>query len=116
VRFLAQLAPVDRINEAMNTDQQFRLGTLRILAELYYDLGKELHLFRRQGLVQTASMVLSNGEHMRIVEALRDHDRDLSERTMAAHILAGKMRLLERVKGQDPKVSEPGLRTSKENG
>jgi DNA-binding GntR family transcriptional regulator len=85
------------------------------VAELYYDLGKELHLFRRQGLVQTASMVLSNGEHMRIVEALRDHDRDLSERTMAAHILAGKMRLLERVKGQDPKVSEPGLRTSDEN-
>jgi DNA-binding GntR family transcriptional regulator len=85
------------------------------VAELYYALGKELHLFRRQGLVQTASMVLSNGEHMRIVEALRDHDCDLSERTMAAHILAGKARLLERVKGQDPEVSEPGLRTTKEN-
>jgi DNA-binding GntR family transcriptional regulator len=85
------------------------------VAELYYALGKELHLFRRQGLVQTASMVLSNGQHMRIVEALRNHDCDLSERTMAAHILAGKARLLERVKGQDPEVSEPGLRTTKEN-
>jgi DNA-binding GntR family transcriptional regulator len=85
------------------------------VAELYYVLGKELHLFRRQGLVQTSSMVLSNGEHMRIVEALRDNDGDLSERTMAAHILAGKARLLERVKGQDPEVSKHGLRTTKEN-
>ena len=60
-------------------------------------------------------MVLSNGEHMRIVEALRDNDCDLSERTMAAHILAGKARLLERVKGQDPEASEHGLRTAEEN-
>jgi len=85
------------------------------VAELYYALGKELHLFRRRGLVQGDSMVLSNREHMRIVEALRDHNCDLSERTMADHILAGKARLLERVKGQGLEASEPGLRTSKEN-
>jgi DNA-binding GntR family transcriptional regulator len=89
-------------------------GNKRV-AELYSALSKELHLFRRRGLVQGDSMVLSNQEHMRIIEALRDHSCDLSERTMADHILAGKVRLLERVKGQGPEASEPSLRTSKEN-
>ena len=89
-------------------------GNSRV-AELYYSLGKELHLFRRRGLVGGDAMVMSNREHMRIVEALRDHNGDLSERTMADHILAGKARLLERVREQGPEVSEPGLRTAKEN-
>jgi DNA-binding GntR family transcriptional regulator len=89
-------------------------GNKRV-AELYNALSTELHLFRRRGLVQGDSMVLSNQEHMRIIEALRDHNCDLSERTMTDHILAGKARLLERVKGQGPEVSEPGLRTTKEN-
>jgi DNA-binding GntR family transcriptional regulator len=89
-------------------------GNSRV-AELYYALGKELHLFRRRGLVGGGAMVLSNQEHMRIVEALRDHNCDLSEHTMTDHILAGKARLLERVKAQGAEVSEPGLRTSKEN-
>jgi len=89
-------------------------GNSRV-AELYYALGKELHLFRRRGLVGGGAIVLSNQEHLRIVEALRDHNGDLTERTMTDHILAGKTRLLERVKGQGPEVSEPGLRTSKEN-
>ena len=60
-------------------------------------------------------MILSNQEHMRIVDALSEHDCDLTEHTMAAHILAGKARLLERVKGQGLEVSEPGLRSTKEN-
>jgi len=85
------------------------------VAELYNGLSKELHLFRRRGLVQGEAMVLSNREHMRIIEALRDHSCDLSERTMVDHILAGKARLLERVREQNPEVSEPGLRTTKEN-
>jgi DNA-binding GntR family transcriptional regulator len=89
-------------------------GNSRV-AELYYALGKELHLFRRRGLVGDGAIVLSNQEHMRIVEALRDHNGDLTERTMTDHILAGKTRLLERVKAQGAEVSEPGLRTSKEN-
>jgi len=85
------------------------------VAELYCALSKELHLFRRRGLVQGDSMVLSNREHMCIVEALRDHNCDLSERTMADHILAGKARLLERVNEQNPEGSKPGLRTTKES-
>ena len=90
-------------------------GNKRV-AELYNGLSKELHLFRRRGLLfRGDSMVLSNQEHMRITEALRDHNCDLSERAMADHILAGKTRLLDRVKEQGPEVSEPGLRTTKEN-
>ena len=56
-------------------------GNSRV-AELYYALGKELHLFRRRGLVGGGAIVLSNHEHMQIVEALRDHNGDLTERTM----------------------------------
>jgi DNA-binding GntR family transcriptional regulator len=89
-------------------------GNKRV-AELYNALSKELHLFRRRGLVEHDSMVLSNQEHMRIVEALRDHSCDLSERTMADHVLAGKARLLERVKDQGSQVSKPSLGTPKEN-
>ena len=89
-------------------------GNKRV-AELYYALGKELHLYRRRGLVGGNSMILSNREHLHIVDALSGHDCDLSERAMAAHILAGKARLLERVKVQGPEVSDPGLRTTKEN-
>jgi DNA-binding GntR family transcriptional regulator len=89
-------------------------GNKRV-AELYNALGKELHLFRRRGLVERDSMLLSNQEHMRIVEALGEHRSDLSERTMVDHILAGKARLLERVKEPGPEASKPGLRTTKES-
>jgi DNA-binding GntR family transcriptional regulator len=88
-------------------------GNKRV-AELYSTLSKELHLFRRRGLVEHDSMVVSNQEHVRIIEALRDHSSDLAERTMTDHILAGKARLLERVGEPGPEVSEPGLHTNKE--
>jgi DNA-binding GntR family transcriptional regulator len=119
------VAMVAHMQEANDVDSYYPLnvafharlvelsGNSRV-AELYYSLGKELHLFRRRGLVGGQAIVLSNKEHMRIVEALRDHNGDLAECTMADHILAGKARLLERVKGQSLGASEPGLRTSKE--
>ncbi len=65
------------------------------LAELYKSLSKELHLFRRRGLVQGESMASSNHEHARIIEALRNHNADLAEREMVRHIEAGKARLLK---------------------
>jgi DNA-binding GntR family transcriptional regulator len=101
----------------LNVDFHARLVELsgnKRVAELYNALSKELHLFRRRGLVEHDSMVLSNQEHVRIIEALRDHNCDLAERTMADHILAGKARLLERVREPGPEVSEPGLHTTKE--
>jgi DNA-binding GntR family transcriptional regulator len=84
------------------------------VAELYNGLSKELHLFRRRGLLLRGdSMALSNQEHVRIIEALRDHSCELSERTMTDHILAGKMRLLERMKEEATDISESGLGTPK---
>jgi len=127
LRNVAELrAMVAEMQEAKDIDTYYPLNVAfharlvelsgnRRVAELYNALSKELHLFRRRGLVQSDSMVLSNREHMRIVEALRDHSCDLSERTMVDHILAGKARLLEILKEQGPEVSEPGLRTTKEN-
>jgi DNA-binding GntR family transcriptional regulator len=128
LRDVAELrAMVAEMHEANDIDTYYPLnvafharlvelsGNKRV-AELYNGLSKELHLFRRRGLLfRGDSMALSNQEHMRIVEALRDHNCDLSERTMADHILAGKGRLLDRVREQGPEVSEPGLRTPKEN-
>jgi DNA-binding GntR family transcriptional regulator len=65
------------------------------LAELYKSLSKELHLYRRRGLVQGESISTSNREHERMIEALRQRDADRLEREMIRHIAAGKTRLLQ---------------------
>jgi DNA-binding GntR family transcriptional regulator len=98
------------LNVAFHTRLVELSGNNRV-AELYCSLSKELHLFRRRGLVMGDSIISSNHEHVRIVEALSDHNCDLSERTMAEHILAGKHRLLERAHEQDPEISAPGSLT-----
>jgi DNA-binding GntR family transcriptional regulator len=90
-------------------------GNSRV-AELYNSLSKELHLFRRRGLLlRNDSMASSNQEHVRIIEALRDHSSEGSERTMTDHILAGKTRLLERVKEQGSEISKLGQTSAKES-
>ena len=86
------------------------------LAGIYNSLSKELHLFRRSGLLlREDSMALSNQEHMRIIEALHEHSCELSERTMTDHILAGKARLMARVKEEGVEVSDTGTITPKES-
>ncbi|MCU1314353.1 MAG: GntR family transcriptional regulator [Acidobacteriaceae bacterium] len=91
----------------------------RRLADLYCALSKELHLFRRRGLVKGDSITLSNKEHMRIIQALRDRNCELAERTMVHHILAGKERLMERVRDQEEgkanKTASRSLRRSSAN-
>jgi DNA-binding GntR family transcriptional regulator len=111
------LAMVAEMREAKDIDSYYPLnvafharlvelsGNSRV-AELYYSLGKELHLFRRRGLVGGDAIVLSNREHLYIVEALRDHSCELAERTMADHVLAGKARMLESAKKHGPEVLE----------
>jgi DNA-binding GntR family transcriptional regulator len=90
-------------------------GNSRV-AELYNSLSKELHLFRRRGLLlRNDSMASSNQEHVRIIEALRDHSSEVSERMMAEHILAGKTRLLDRVKEQGSEISKLVPSSSKES-
>ena len=41
------------------------------LAHMYLALVKELHLFRRKGLIQQGSMDVSNAEHALILKRLR---------------------------------------------
>jgi DNA-binding GntR family transcriptional regulator len=101
----------------LNVDFHARLVELsgnKRVAELYIALSKELHLFRRRGLLEHDSVAVSNQEHVRIVEALREHSSELAERTMTDHILAGKTRLLERVEEPGSEVLEPGMSTIKE--
>jgi DNA-binding GntR family transcriptional regulator len=88
------------LNVAFHTFLVELSGNSRV-ADLYCGLSKELHLFRRRGLVKGDSITLSNKEHMRIIEALRDRNCELAESTMAHHILAGKERLMERLRGQE---------------
>jgi len=128
LRDVAELrAMVAEMQEAKDIDAYYPLnvafharlvelsGNNRV-AELYTGLSKELHLFRRRGLLfRGDSMALSNQEHVRIIEALREHSCELSERTMTDHILAGKARLMARVKEEGLQVSETGTITPKES-
>ena len=126
-RDLAELrAMVDEMERAKDIDEYYPLnvafharlvdlsGNSR-LAELYKSLSKELHLFRRRGLVQGESMASSNREHVRMIDALRNRDADLAEREMVRHIQAGKARLLKGAQEQISKVSKIRVRKGKGN-
>jgi phosphonate utilization transcriptional regulator len=63
------------------------------LTTTYRSLARELHLFRRRGLVSEGSMSVSNREHRAILQALADRDPERAGRLMREHILAGKKRL-----------------------
>lgn len=66
----------------------------RRLERLYRGLVKELHLFRRKGLLQRGSMRISNEEHRQIVEAIADRDPIAASVNMKSHVMAAKQRLL----------------------
>lgn len=62
------------------------------LAVLYHGLVKQLHLFRRQGLVM--NLKASNDEHGEILAALVAREPEPARRLTENHVLAGKGRLL----------------------
>jgi len=64
------------------------------LAATYHALAKQLHLFRRRGLVPRESMKTSNREHRAMLEAIFRGDAAGAQRLMEAHIRAGKARLI----------------------
>ncbi len=72
----------------------------RRLERLYKSLIKELHLFRRKGLLQSGSMRISNEEHRQIVEAIAARDPIAAGVTMKSHVLAAKQRLLAAVEAE----------------
>ena len=63
------------------------------LLDSYKRIIKQLHLYRRRGLVQSGNLHASNAEHRRIVDAVRDRDKTVPAAAMRAHVLAGWARL-----------------------
>ncbi len=75
-------------------DQLVRLAGNQRLILHYGTLVKELHVFRRRGLLEEGSMRVSNEEHRRVVAALRQGDPVRAGSFMRGHVLAAKQRLI----------------------
>jgi DNA-binding GntR family transcriptional regulator len=75
-------------------DQLLHLAGNQRLILLYGTLVKELHVFRRRGLLEEGSMRVSNEEHRRVVAALAQGDPVRSGSFMRCHVLAAKQRLI----------------------
>ncbi|WP_028922430.1 FCD domain-containing protein [Pseudonocardia acaciae] len=98
-------AKIERLADAAGMDDYYPLnvefhrhlvalsGNPR-LVELYDNVSKELHLFRRHGLEPASARRSSNDEHRAILRHLEAHDADAVARLMEDHILAGKRRML----------------------
>ncbi|MEJ1977882.1 MAG: FCD domain-containing protein [Acetobacteraceae bacterium] len=71
-----------------------RLAGNARLTEAYFGLIQELHLFRRRSLVSPGGMMRSNIEHGAILDALRQHDPELTASRMRAHVLVSRDRML----------------------
>nr|WP_300314649.1 GntR family transcriptional regulator [Halomonas sp.] len=65
------------------------------LARYYDDIVKQLHLFRRRGLVQRGNLHASNAEHRHIMEALRQRDATAAAERLSDHVMAGWQRMIE---------------------
>lgn len=65
------------------------------LARYYDDIVKQLHLFRRRGLVQRGNLHASNAEHRHIMEALRQRDATAASERLSDHVMAGWQRMVE---------------------
>jgi DNA-binding GntR family transcriptional regulator len=108
----AQLAELQRLIEQMDAaaanddidryypvnlafhDCLLRFAGNQRLARLYDTLIKELHLFRRKGLLEEGSMRISNEEHRRVLGALAKRDPVRAGIAMRGHVLAAKQRLI----------------------
>ena len=74
------------------------------LTTMYLSLVKELHLFRRKGLIQQGSMDVSNAEHALILEAIAHRDPVKAGLAMRNHVMTAKQRLMTAIEVQS--VSE----------
>ncbi|MEM7523453.1 MAG: GntR family transcriptional regulator [Pseudomonadota bacterium] len=63
------------------------------LMDSYKRIIKQLHLYRRRGLVQSGNLVASNAEHRVILNAVRDGVIGDAADAMRAHVLSGWARL-----------------------
>jgi len=63
------------------------------LETTYQDIVKQLHLFRRRGLVQSGNLDVSHAEHVQIIEALQKRDSAAAARAMREHVRSGWLRM-----------------------
>ena len=74
-------------------------GSQRLTA-MYSSLVKELHLFRRKGLIQRGSMDVSNAEHEFILQAITAKDPIRAGLAMRNHVMTAKQRLIMAIEQQ----------------
>jgi DNA-binding GntR family transcriptional regulator len=74
-------------------------GSQRLTA-MYSSLVKELHLFRRKGLIQRGSMDVSNAEHELILQAITAKDPIRAGLAMRNHVTTAKQRLIMAIEQQ----------------
>ena len=77
------------------------------LAATYHALAKQLHLYRRRGLVPRESVKVSNREHWAMYAAIARGDAAEAQALMQAHIRAGKGRLIKMTMAES--VAPPSL-------
>lgn len=70
------------------------------LTRMYNNLIKELHLFRRKGLIQLNSMRISNEEHRQVVDAIANRDPIAAGAALRNHAMTSKQRLLAAVRAE----------------
>ncbi len=92
------------------------LANNRRLERLYRSLIKELHLFRRKGLLQQGSMAISNAEHRQIVNAIAERDPIAAGVSMKSHVLAAKQRLLAAVEAERSEQLSRGVADQNNGG
>jgi len=63
------------------------------LCDSYSSIIKQLHLFRRRGLISAGNLEVSNIEHWAIVNALKARDSDAAEGAMRSHVAGGWARM-----------------------
>lgn len=64
------------------------------LERYYGDIVKQLHLFRRRGLLQHGNLRASNEEHVKIVEALRRRNASEAAGALRQHVICGWQRMV----------------------
>lgn len=98
-------AQVNRLDEATTMDDYYprnvdlhrqlvALSGNDRLVDLYDNISKELHLFRRHGLEPATARDTSNEQHRHIIDHLEAGNAHEAAHLMEAHILAGKTRML----------------------
>lgn len=75
-------------------DKLVQAAQNRALEETYRKIVNQLHLLRRQGLVQEGNLQISNDEHREIVSALARRDAPKAASALREHVANGLTRLI----------------------